>query len=500
MYHNYKEHGPFRFDHYCDLALLRRVLENNCFVQSALSEATASGNPANPLVSFVELAADLRRTSKSSPFNTLVRLFVLAQTVSEDSAQEALAPIELDQLVSFGLLKRSSTGIRSVAALLPFEGLLLAYDMPVLTSKPCLHDHVLGVGPASLFLANLTVRKKVETVLDLGTGQGFQALLAARHADHVIATDTNLRALNFTMFNARLNDMSNIELRQGSLYDPVAGHNFDLIISNPPFVISPQFQYEYRDSGMPGDAISEQVIRGAAGMLCEGGFCTVIFNWHHQDEEDWDERPRQWMIKSGCDAWIICSGTEDTITYASSWLRYEDNLEAHQRLLDEWMAYYERLGIGKISFGAIVLRRRSGHSNWIRADKVPTGQLSGSCSDQIQRIFVAQDLIEELRDEADFLKKSFRLIPDHQLEHVLQLENGNWAVKKALLKQTRGFQFIGDIDSLVGTMVAGCDGQRSVGELLNDLAAGLGLASEKIAPDCIRVIRKLFETGFIVEC
>jgi len=500
MYHNYKEHGPFQFDHYCDLALLRRVLENNGFVQSALSEATVIGNPSNPLVSFVELAADLRRTSYPTPLNTLVRLFVLAQSVSEDSAQEALAPVELNQLLSFGLLKRSNTGICAVAALLPFEGLLLAYDMPVLAGVSCLHDHVLGIGPASLFLANLTVRKKVETVLDLGTGPGFQAILASRHTDHVIATDTNPRALNFTMFNARLNDVSNIELRQGSLYDPVEGHNFDLIISNPPFVISPQFQYEYRDSGMPGDAISEQVIRGAAGMLREGGYCTVIFNWHHQDEEDWDERPRQWMIKSGCDAWIICSGTEDTITYASSWLRYEDNLDSHQHLLDEWLSYYERLGIGRISFGAIVLRRRSVHSNWIRADKAPSGHLSGSCSDQIQRIFAAQDITGELRDEADFLKKSFRLIPDHQLEHVLQLENGNWAVKKALLKQTRGFQFIGDIDSLVGTMVAGCDGQRSVGELLNDLAACLGLTSEIIAPDCIRVIRKLFETGFLVEC
>jgi methylase of polypeptide subunit release factors len=499
MYHNYNEHGPFRFEHYCDLDLLRRVLENNGFVQSALIEATASGNPANPLVSFVELAADLRRTSNPSPFNTLVRLFVLAKTVSEGAAKEALAPLELNQILSFGLLKRNNTGICAAAALVPFEGLLLAYDMPVLAGESCLHDHVLGVGPASLFLANLTVRKKVETVLDLGTGPGFQAILASRHADHVIATDINPRALNFTMFNALLNDVKNIEVRQGSLYDPVAGNNFDLIVSNPPFVISPQFQYEYRDSGLSGDAFSEQVIRGAIGMLREGGYCTVIFNWHHQDEEDWDERPRQWMKGSDCDAWIICSGTEDTITYASSWLRYEDNFEAHQRLLDEWLAYYERLGINRISFGAIVLRRRSGHSNWIRADKAPSGKISGSCSDQIQRIFSAQDFIEGLRDDGDFLKKSFRLIPDHQLEHVLQLENGNWAVKKALLKQTRGFQFIGDIDSFVGTMVAGCDGQRSVGELLNDLAARFGLASEKIAPDCIRVIRKLCETGFLVE-
>lgn len=128
-----------------------------------------------------------------------------------------------------------------------------------------MHDYVLDVGLATLFLANLTVRQQVEAALDLGTGAGFQAILASSHAARVIATDTNPRA--FTMFNALLNDVSNIELRQGSLYDPVEGYNFDLIVSNPTFVISPKFQYEYRDSGMPGDAISEQVIRGVCGNV-----------------------------------------------------------------------------------------------------------------------------------------------------------------------------------------------------------------------------------------
>jgi hypothetical protein len=262
--------------------------------------------------------------------------------------------------------------------------------------------------------------------------------------------------------------------------------------------MSPKFQYEYRDSGMPGDAISEQVIRGAAARLAEGGFCTVIFNWRHEGENDWDERPRQWMAGSGCDAWIICSGTADPVTYASSWLRYENNLADYRRLLDEWLAYYDRLGIRRISFGAMVLRRRSGRPNWVKAEQAPSGQPSGSCSDQIQRIFAAQDLLAELKDERDFLNRAFQVIPDHELEHALQLENGNWAVKRALLKQTRGYPFTANIDSLVGRLVAGCNGQRPVGELIGSLAAGLGVASDQIAPECIGVIRKLLETGFLL--
>ena len=40
-------------------------------------------------------------------------------------------------------------------------------------------------------MANLTVRRQVESAFDLGTGLGYQAFLAARHARRVIATNVN---------------------------------------------------------------------------------------------------------------------------------------------------------------------------------------------------------------------------------------------------------------------------------------------------------------------
>lgn len=56
-------------------------------------------------------------------------------------------------------------------------------------------------------LAALTVRRSIGTALDLGTGGGVQALLAARHSRRVVAVDVNPRALRYTAFNARLNGL-----------------------------------------------------------------------------------------------------------------------------------------------------------------------------------------------------------------------------------------------------------------------------------------------------
>jgi methylase of polypeptide subunit release factors len=359
-------------------------------------------------------------------------------------------------------------------------------------------NHVLGAGRASITLANLTVRRRGETVLDLGTGSGIQALLAARHATRVIATDLNPRALNFAGFNALLNGVSNLELRQGSLYEPVAMCQFDLIVANPPFVISPETRYLYRDSDLPGDAVSEQVVRGAPARLREGGYGVILCNWHHQGE-DWSERLRPWVASSGCDVWLLCFKTDDPLTYAANWLRATDGADSddYERLLDVWLQYYEQMGIAYISYGAVILRCRSARTNWLRTDTVPSGQGVGSCSAQIQRIFAAQDLLAALQDERQLLDCALILAPDHQMEHVLKAEDGGWTVKEAILKQEQGLQFTGRIDRLVSTVLAGCDGQHPLRVLVADVAHGLGVDIEAVTPACLGVVRQLMQMGFL---
>ena len=64
------------------------------------------------------------------------------------------------------------------------------------------------------------MRLPVERTLDLGTGSGYLAILAARHSGHVLGTDLNARAVAMARFNAQLNRLGNVELAEGNLFEP----------------------------------------------------------------------------------------------------------------------------------------------------------------------------------------------------------------------------------------------------------------------------------------
>jgi len=440
-----------------------------------------------------------RRVKTDSPYNILVRLFWLGRSVSEPVIREKLAGLDVEGLLGIGLLNRQDGMVRSAAKLTPYHDLLLVSDFAPEIHRELSADHVLGVGAASLTLGSLTVRRKVKTALDIGTGAGIQAFLADRHADHVIGTDTNLRALNFARFNAKLNGIDSIEWCEGNLYEPVAEQKFDLIVSNPPYVISPESRFVFRDTNLPGDTVSEQVLRGAGQRLSEGGFACILFNWHHQDETDWDSRPKSWMSNTGCDGWLICFKTTEPLTYAADWLRTSVGRSSpdYGRYLDEWMAYYEQMGIGRISAGGIIMRRRSQQPNWFRAHAIDKGRCTGSCGDQIERIFAAEDLLQTITDDRQLLEQRFLFDEHHRLEHQLAVRDGCWAVNSEHLYASEGIPFAGNMDMYIANLLAGCDGRRTLRELIEAVASRMQTEPKTVGPACLAAVRKLMQAGFL---
>jgi len=84
--------------------------------------------------------------------------------------------------------------------------------------------------------------KESDTVLDIGTGCGILAIIAARKAKKVVATDVNPHAIKCVRLNAKINEVvDKVDLRQGDLFQPLReNERFDLIVFNAPYLPAPE--------------------------------------------------------------------------------------------------------------------------------------------------------------------------------------------------------------------------------------------------------------------
>jgi methylase of polypeptide subunit release factors len=319
-------------------------------------------------------------------------------------------------------------------------------------------------------------------------------LLLARHAQRVIATDINPRALWLTRLNAALNDVTNIECRDGSFFEPVEGERFDVIACNPPFVISPDNDFVFRDSGLGGDAVSRLLMTEAGNYLNEGGFATVLVNWGIAETEAWDAPGRRWLESQPLDALFVGYGTNTPLPYAATWNGRLLALDppAYAAALDRWLAYFDALGFSKIGQVGAVLRRREA-LNWIAAYEAETGP-SGSASEQIERIFRAQDYLQQAT--TPFARERFASVAGQYLDERMRLTDGEYRFEKAFLRLDHGLGLACEVEGRMLPLLFNLD----TGDLRRATFL-LSTLSEAPPADLLRdaeaLIRRLFERGLV---
>jgi SAM-dependent methyltransferase len=146
-----------------------------------------------------EIPLTERRLPPGERITTIIRLFLLDPSVSRPDAATALAPLGVEDAEALGLVTSRDDEVRPLLRITPSGELYFASDRR-LGSR----EGVMGLAPSSALLGNLTVRRPVARALDVGTGSGILTVLAARHAERVVATDLSERALAFAAFNAAL--------------------------------------------------------------------------------------------------------------------------------------------------------------------------------------------------------------------------------------------------------------------------------------------------------
>ena len=456
-----------------------------------------------------EVAALLRRTEGASPLCSLVRLFLVGVPVERRTAEVALAPLGLEAAERGGLVADDGTSIRGLVRLRPYEAqgrqFLVASDAPAIGSAAghaaLAPDHVIGVGASSAMLAKMTVRGEVGRTLDVGTGSGVQALHASLHSVEVTATDVNPRALRFARFSFELSGVANIRTQQADLFSSLSGQSFGLIVSNPPYVVSPESRFVFRDGGLEADGICRRFVREAPAHLEEGGFCQLLANWVHPAGGSWKDRLADWFEGTECDAWVIQRSAEDVEEYAVGWVLHGEpraaDAEAQARILEDWMAYYERLGIERIGFGLITMRKRASGRPFVRFEDLRHDP-GGACGDDIARSFELRDWLDSLGSDDKLLDTRFAVAPDVHLHRDLVASAGGFALKASELRRVTGLGRRGLVDEYGARVVGACNGITALRSLLVDLASEIDADTDAVAAVALPVVRNLVEQGFLV--
>ncbi|WP_392671454.1 methyltransferase [Streptomyces sp. LN785] len=464
------------------------------------------GAPAYAALARSETVPALRATRGDSPLDTLVRLFLLQRPVPCEQARVALP---LDECIEDGWVVREGDEVRATVDVRPYSG-PETQDWFIVSDLGCavggaggIRSHeegvVLGVGGASSTLAGITVRGPVASALDLGTGSGVQALHAAQHATRVTATDLNPRALAFTRLTLALSGAAPADLREGSLFEPVGTETYDLIVSNPPFVISPGARLTYRDGGMGGDDLCRTLVQQAGDRLADGGYAQFLANWQHVEGEEWQSRLRSWVPR-GCDAWIIQREVQDITQYAELWLRDSgdhrtDPVEYAARY-DAWLDEFEALKTKAVGFGWITLRKSESAvenpsiviEEWPHPVEQPLGEA-------VEAHFARQDYLRT-HDDAALLADHFTLAPEVVQEQVGL--PGAEDPEHVVLRQNRGMRRATKVDAVGAGFAGVCDGTLPAGRILDAIAQLMNEDPVLLRDRTPQAIRLLVEEGFLM--
>ena len=474
---------------------LRAALVIAGFTYDGVAEVL--GTAAHEALMRNETTPALRRTAGGWPLETLIRLFLLQTPVELDAAERAL-PGLVSRLAAEGILEQTVGEVAARLDVRPYaadgDAFWVVSDLtPGLDGGPNRvgPDHVLGISSASTSLAQLTLREPVGRSLDLGTGCGVQALHLASHSREVVATDVNPRALRIARLNMELNRIETpVDVRQGSFFEPVAGERFDLIATNPPFVISPATgeRLVYRDSGLPGDRVVEDIVRAAPDHLTEGGWCQVLANWVIPTGSAWQERLLSWAAPD-CDLFVVQRERVDPATYVELWLKDAGLHGAPDYLVryDTWLSWFEEQGIESIGFGWINLRR-SGAAD-------PARELLEWPYD------VEQPIAPALRDWAAATDAAVDLGSRPVLRSDVRQETigapGAADPETVVLRQQRGLRRARQADTVEAALVGACDGELSLGQILDALAQLLDLDPQQTRDTYLPIARDLVREGFL---
>ena len=455
---------------------------------------TDSGYAESATRAMSEGASDDGAAAKSAAELPIVRLLLGGSSLALAEAETLFAPDDLEDWVDAGLFAIVEKRVRPLVQITPYRKLLVVSDCERIMEAGSRADVVTSPASCSNWLADFTIRREYEYTLDLNTGTGVQAMLAAEHSQQVVATDTNPRALEFARFNAALNGIDNIEFVEGGGFEAVEGRVFDLILGDSQRTMSPAADRLDRDKPLDEDTFVKQIIQKVPSFLSDGGYAQILGRWVQLTGESWTSRLAGWLKPTGCNAWVVRGQSFSPAEYSRTRFVGRDTSDV-EGPFGEWKSYCEDHNIESIEDGLITMQRSSRRPNWLRNDVKPP-KIFPDAGAHVARCFWLREFLDRVSG-TEILNEALYLSPSVELTQTSKPTITGWKQQSCQLTMTRGVAYSVTLDPTIARVVIACKSPQQLGRVLQAVAIANGENLNVVVKRYIGALRRLVLLGFL---
>jgi SAM-dependent methyltransferase len=436
------------------------------------------------LGSEAEFAA-LRNALRASDFAEASPLFEL---LVEGNPVPADSPIPLRELTALGLVVQTNDTIEATALLYPLRGLYIVSD---LQNTPPLDDTVYpaNIPTTEQFLDHIPTTP-CDACLDLGSGTGVAALLAARdYARHAWAFDITARSTHFAEFNRRLNAIPNFTAAKSDLYEVAGDLTFDRIVTHPPYLPVYRPRYVFDSGGQDGEQIVKRIVEGLPKYLRPGGSFHALMMGSDRDRP-FEYRLREWLgeASAGFDVAFIVRKTFSPRDYASdAVIKHKGSVED----ISGWRELFQQWRVRKLAYGTVVIQRRKVEREVFTVRRV-AGAKTGpaECAKLVDWSTQALDIVSLLQVKPRG-RENVSLQSDHRLI------DGEWQPKSYRLETDYPFEATMVAEPWAPNLLTAADGQHTIAELLDQLKATDSIADSVTPNEFAKAVASMIAAGFL---
>src|SRR6202790_2250342 len=432
--------------------------------------------------------------------DALIYLFVLGEPISAAEAVSLFPPAVWDVLLQTRLVLADTADANrwlASVALYPIRDLFLASDRwtnPDHSPRKMFPDIVYpALTKSAKQFIDYTSFSPCEDFLELCAGTAPAALLAARSAKNVWATDIAERSLDFAKFNAALNAIHNVNFAQGDLYQPVEGRTFDRVAAHPPYVPVLKPAEIYYGGGEVGEEITKRVIAELPSRLKPGGrlYCRTMGT--ERPGEPFETRIREWLGEKHPEYDVALFALQNL---ESRQFALEETLNKNGGLeqFTQWAKLFEKHNVHELVVGIVIIQRHAEHRPAFTIRRTigsgtPTAALEWAMrwETEMQREGATQKLLQAKLVATPGIEINVR--------HILR--DGEISAENFTLSIGSPFATDGKVQPWMALLLPRCDGKTTAADLFEMAKQNGWIVPDTPSEEFCRLLATMISGGFL---